>query len=104
MLQPGPSLGPIDVFFLSQIDAEIEEAPLTDQPQKAAIGAQAAQVASRFADFVDAAQESLDICVYDFRLDLPEVRDKVVDAINRAADRGVKVRVAYDQAQQQSDG
>jgi phosphatidylserine/phosphatidylglycerophosphate/cardiolipin synthase-like enzyme len=104
MLQQGPSLGPIDVFFLSQIDGEIEEAPLASQPDTATISAQAAQVAARFEHFVVSAQVSLDICIYDFRLDLPEVRDVVVDAINHAADQGVKVRIAYDQAQQAGDG
>jgi phosphatidylserine/phosphatidylglycerophosphate/cardiolipin synthase-like enzyme len=102
MLQQGPSLGPIDVVFLSQIEGEIKKAPLAGQPELAAISAQATDVAARFANFVDAANESLDICIYDFRLDLPAVRDAVVDAINRAADRGVKVRIAYDQAQEGS--
>src|SRR6478735_9291848 len=56
---------------------------------------QPGRVAGLLAGFLDAARRSVDIAVYDFRLDSP-LDAPVVDAINAAARRGVAVRIAYD--------
>ena len=87
-------------MLLSQIDGSIVAAPIDQQPQAQAIAAQAKQIAQRFASFVGGAQTSLDICIYDFRHDLDDVRDVVVGAINGAAARRVAVRIAYDRHSQ----
>ncbi len=86
----------ITVHLLSQIDGQVAKTPITQQPSLPAIEAQANRVADLFAGFVQSATETLDICIYDFRLALPDVSDKIVAAINGAADRNVVVRVAYD--------
>ncbi len=86
----------ITVHLLSQIDGPITSAPIGRQASLPAIEDQANQVANRFATFVNAATTTLDVCIYDFRLVLPDVSNTIVDAINGAADRGVTVRVAYD--------
>jgi phosphatidylserine/phosphatidylglycerophosphate/cardiolipin synthase-like enzyme len=57
---------------------------------------QAATVAADFAAFVDAATTSVDIAIYDFRLDKPEIVATVVGALTRAAGRGVAVRIGFD--------
>jgi phosphatidylserine/phosphatidylglycerophosphate/cardiolipin synthase-like enzyme len=51
--------------------------------------------ASRLADFLDCAQQSLDIAVYDFRLGEP-LKEIVAGALARGAARGVAIRIAYD--------
>lgn len=56
---------------------------------------QAEAVAERFAGFVAAARFSLDLAIYDFRLS-PGLAKPVVTALTEAADRGVRVRLAYD--------
>jgi phosphatidylserine/phosphatidylglycerophosphate/cardiolipin synthase-like enzyme len=86
----------ITVHLLSQVDGQITSAPIGQQASLPAIEAQARQVAGLFAAFAKRATTTLDICIYDFRLALPDVSDKIVTAINGAADRGVTVRVAYD--------
>jgi phosphatidylserine/phosphatidylglycerophosphate/cardiolipin synthase-like enzyme len=92
----------ITVHLLSQIDGQITKQPIDQQASLRAIEAQANQVADVFAGFVASATETLDICIYDFRLALADVSDKIVSAINAAAGRGVAVRVAYD-ANEKSD-
>jgi phosphatidylserine/phosphatidylglycerophosphate/cardiolipin synthase-like enzyme len=57
---------------------------------------QAVTVAADLAGFVDAASSSVDIAIYDFRLDKPEIVTTVVGALTRAADRGVAVRIGFD--------
>lgn len=89
----------ITVHLLSQIDAQIDSKPIAEQPSLPAIEAQANEVADLFVGFVQSAAATLDICIYDFRLDLSDVSDKIVTAINGAAERGVAVRVAYDAKQ-----
>src|SRR5690348_11366835 len=53
-------------------------------------------VAERLAAFVDAAQTSLDVAIYDFRLADPAATATVVGALVGAAGRGVTVRIGYD--------
>jgi phosphatidylserine/phosphatidylglycerophosphate/cardiolipin synthase-like enzyme len=96
MFTLGPKVDGIEIFFLSQVEAEVESKPIEQQQALAAITVQAKEVAERFAAFVGAAKQTLDICIYDFRLEVDEVRDVVVQAINEAAKRGVTVRIAYD--------
>ena len=60
------------------------------------------EVAEWFAAFVKSATKTLDVCIYDFRLALPSVRQKVINAIKDASSRGVAVRIAFD-ANQKSD-
>ena len=99
-----PAVGPLQGYLLSQCDVEVAAEPLNQLPHQDVIEAQAQQVADTFANFVASATASLDICIYDFRLDFDAVRQTIVDAINSAADRGVSVRIAYDKAQESEDG
>lgn len=101
---PAPAIGPLQAYLLSQCDIEVAPAALDRQPDQDVIAAQAQNVADAFAAFVAGAESSLDICIYDFRLDLDPVRKTIVDAINGAAGRGVSVRIAYDKAQESQDG
>ena len=90
------------VHLLSQIDGKTEKKPVDQQASVQAIETQATEVADRFAAFVKAATKTLDVCIYDFRLALPAVHDKIVEAIKDAAARDVAVRIAFD-ANQKSD-
>ena len=56
---------------------------------------QPGRVAGLLADFVSAARSTLDLAIYDFRLDPPLV-EPIVAALAGAAVRGVQVRIAYD--------
>jgi phosphatidylserine/phosphatidylglycerophosphate/cardiolipin synthase-like enzyme len=56
------------------------------QPQK---------VATKLASFVAAATKTLDVAIYDFRLDGAPA-ETVVEALKATADRGVTVRIAFD--------
>src|SRR5215217_7019851 len=58
-------------------------------------GQSAADVAGWIADFLDGAQETLDLAQYDFHLD-GEAREIVTAAIGRAAGRGVRIRFVYN--------
>jgi len=53
------------------------------------------QVANRLATFVNQATTSLDIAIYDFRLN-GALADTIVNALTDAANRGVAVRIAFD--------
>jgi phosphatidylserine/phosphatidylglycerophosphate/cardiolipin synthase-like enzyme len=99
-----PTFGAIQPLLLSQCEIKVVPEPLEDQPHQDRIAAQAQHVADALAQFVANADASLDLCIYDFRLDIDPVRQTVVDAINGAAQRGVAVRIAYDQAQESADG
>jgi phosphatidylserine/phosphatidylglycerophosphate/cardiolipin synthase-like enzyme len=101
LIEPSTPIG-LTVHLLSQIDEEVEKRPVDEQPGVSRIEDQAIKVADLFAEFVGRAETTLDICIYDFRLDLPAVSEKIVAAINGAAAKGVAVRVAYD-ANQKSD-
>jgi phosphatidylserine/phosphatidylglycerophosphate/cardiolipin synthase-like enzyme len=59
-----------------------------------AITQQADGVAHLLADFIAAAQQTVHIAIYDFRLDSAQAT-VVMGALNAAADRGLDVRVAY---------
>lgn len=103
MLSRGPSVEGIEAQFLSQIDATIGKAAVSDQDAAAAIEQQATQVAELFSAFTGQAAKTLDVCIYDFRLTIPAVSEIVVQAINDAAERGVAVRIAYDKTQNDGD-
>jgi len=57
---------------------------------------QAKKIAQLFSDFVGQARQSLHIAIYDFRLEEPEAQ-MVIDALNKAAESGIDVRIAYFQ-------
>jgi phosphatidylserine/phosphatidylglycerophosphate/cardiolipin synthase-like enzyme len=57
---------------------------------------QARKVAQLFSDFVGQAKQSIHIAIYDFRLADPEGQT-VIDALGKAAEAGIDVRVAYFQ-------
>ena len=54
------------------------------------------QVARMLADFIAAATTTVDVAIYDFRLE-GELATVVVEALTGAAARGVVVRIAFDQ-------
>src|SRR5690242_18144839 len=58
-------------------------------------GQAAADVARQIASFLDGAQRTLDLAQYDFELG-SETAQIVGDAVRRAHDRGVRVRLAYN--------
>jgi phosphatidylserine/phosphatidylglycerophosphate/cardiolipin synthase-like enzyme len=58
-------------------------------------GGSAVEMARRAADFIGAAQRSLDLALYDVRLP-GEPGDLVAGALSAAAARGVAVRIAYN--------
>jgi len=72
------------------VEARVQAFTLTDGGQPAERTAQA------LADFVDAAQQSLEIAIYDIRLPDP-LAQTVRGALERAAQRGVHVRLVYNQ-------
>ena len=57
-------------------------------------GQQAAEVASQLGSFLDTAQRSLDICIYDANLPGPP-GETVSSALQSAVRRGVDLRIAY---------
>ena len=59
-------------------------------------GQEAADVAGDLVAWLDDARESLDLALYDLRLPGP-VGDQVGDALRAARDRGVQVRIAFNQ-------
>ena len=58
-------------------------------------GQEPLEVAQRLAGFLSAAQETLDIAIYDIRL-TGEVADVVRGAFEDASARGVNIRLAYN--------
>jgi phosphatidylserine/phosphatidylglycerophosphate/cardiolipin synthase-like enzyme len=58
-------------------------------------GQQPAEIAKALHDFLAASRTSLDIALYDFKLE-PGTEELVVDTIEEAARRGVAVRIAYN--------
>src|SRR5690242_1443042 len=58
-------------------------------------GQSPAEVAARVAGFLDGARHALDLAQYDFDLG-PETAAIVGDAIRRAHDRGVRIRLVYN--------
>ena len=69
--------------------AGVEVRTLTDGGQPAE------QIARALADFCDAAEQTLEIAIYDFQLP-PELNDIVRGALIAAQKRGVAVRLAYN--------
>ena len=57
---------------------------------------QLSKVAAALAVFVQGAKSSIDVAIYDFRLDQPDAAAEVVDALTSASSRGIAVRIAYD--------
>jgi phosphatidylserine/phosphatidylglycerophosphate/cardiolipin synthase-like enzyme len=62
---------------------------------------QPSNIAAMLSDFVAQAKDSLDVAIYDFRLDEP-LAAPVVSAFKQAAGSGVKVRIAYDAGKPQA--
>jgi phosphatidylserine/phosphatidylglycerophosphate/cardiolipin synthase-like enzyme len=60
----------------------------------AARAAQIKTIAQKLADFISATKFNLHIAIYDFRLD-GEAADLVVGALNRQAENGIVIRLAY---------
>src|SRR5690349_4337132 len=58
-------------------------------------GQQPLEIARLVAEFINAAQRSLDLAQYDFNLG-PETREVVAGALRAAAARGVAVRILYN--------
>jgi phosphatidylserine/phosphatidylglycerophosphate/cardiolipin synthase-like enzyme len=54
------------------------------------------QVAQLLADFLGAAQASLHLAIYDFRLHKPSLAQAILDALRGRAAAGVEVRIAFD--------
>jgi phosphatidylserine/phosphatidylglycerophosphate/cardiolipin synthase-like enzyme len=71
------------------MSSSIEIRTLTDG------GQQAPEIARLVADFLGAAQRSLDLAQYDFNLG-PETREIVAGALREAGGRGVAVRIIYN--------
>jgi phosphatidylserine/phosphatidylglycerophosphate/cardiolipin synthase-like enzyme len=99
MFEKGTAVGPIQPYFLSQIEGAISKEPMDQQQSLAAITAQASKTANLMADYISSAKYRLDIAIYDFRLTDPSIRNIVVNAINEAARNGIDVRIAYDKDQ-----
>jgi phosphatidylserine/phosphatidylglycerophosphate/cardiolipin synthase-like enzyme len=57
---------------------------------------QALTIAKKLATFVRGATSSVDIAIYDFRLQDPNLVSTVVGALTKAAAKGITVRIAYD--------
>jgi phosphatidylserine/phosphatidylglycerophosphate/cardiolipin synthase-like enzyme len=75
--------------------ADIEITLLRDT-ENGGIAAQPQEIATLLADFVAAATTSLDVAIYDFRLEDAALVQPVVEAFKQAAAKGVAVRIAYD--------
>ena len=58
-------------------------------------GQEPVTIARALCEFLSAAQRSLDLALYDFKLD-PGLEELVVDAIEAAGKRGVAVRIVYN--------
>jgi phosphatidylserine/phosphatidylglycerophosphate/cardiolipin synthase-like enzyme len=84
--------GPVTAYFLGQVGQVGKPAGRNDPAGQAA---QAKKVAGIFADFIQAAKYNLHIAIYDFRL-TGEADSLVIDAINKSAESGVVVRIAYN--------
>lgn len=64
--------------------------------------AQAAQIGDVLANFISGAKSSIHMAIYDFRLQ-GEAAEKVVGALNTAAQNGLDVRIAYFEAPKQPE-
>ena len=82
--------GAIEVAFLTQQGGD----PYTATPERSA---QIKAVASRVAAFILTAKSTLDIAIYDFRLQ-GEAEAIVADALRSQARKAVRIRIVYDHA------
>jgi phosphatidylserine/phosphatidylglycerophosphate/cardiolipin synthase-like enzyme len=80
----------IDVMFLEQQGAD----PFTETPERIS---QASGVATRIAQFIEEAQSTLDIAIYDFRLH-GDPASIISNALRNRAKAGVTIRIAFDSA------
>lgn len=74
---------PIQVTFLR----DIEHGGKAEQPK---------EIAQRFVDFINGAQSTIHICIYDFRL-TPALGNPILDALKQKSEAGIRVRIAFDQ-------
>lgn len=82
--------GAIEVTFLTQQGPD----PYAPTPERTA---QVKAVANRIAAFIASARSTLDIAIYDFRLQ-GEAEAIVADALRSQARKGVRTRIVYDHA------
>src|SRR5205085_588855 len=80
----------IEVIFLQQQGND----PFTEVPERIA---QANAVAARIAGFIEQAQSTLDIAIYDFRLH-GDPASIISEALRNRAKAGVVIRIAFDAA------
>src|SRR6266446_1071976 len=80
----------IEAMFLQQQGND----PFTEVPERSA---QAKAVASRIARFIEQAQSTLDIAIYDFRLH-GDPASMMSEAVRNRAKAGVSIRIAFDAA------
>jgi phosphatidylserine/phosphatidylglycerophosphate/cardiolipin synthase-like enzyme len=80
--------GNIDAMFLQQMGND----PFRTTPERAS---QIVEVATRIADFISQARATLDIAIYDFRLD-GQAAAIVTDALRDRASNKVTIRIIYD--------
>jgi phosphatidylserine/phosphatidylglycerophosphate/cardiolipin synthase-like enzyme len=80
--------GAIEIIFLRQVGDD----PYHSDPQR---DAQAAAVANRLAAFIDEAHSTLDLAIYDFRLE-GALAEQLIRALSDRARTGVTIRIAYD--------
>ena len=82
--------GAIEVTFLQQQGPD----PFTAPPERTA---QIRDVANRIARFISEAKSTIDIAIYDFRLH-DEAATILADGLRSQARKGVRIRIAYDNA------
>ena len=82
--------GAIEVTFLQQKGRD----PFIAPPERTA---QIRDVANRIAGFISEAKSTIDIAIYDFRLH-DEAATIVADGLRSQARKGVRIRIAYDNA------
>jgi phosphatidylserine/phosphatidylglycerophosphate/cardiolipin synthase-like enzyme len=82
--------GAIEVLFLEQQGRD----PFTAPPERTA---QIREVANRIAGFISEAKSTIDIAIYDFRLH-DEAATIVANGLRAQARKGVRTRIAYDNA------
>lgn len=80
--------GDIEIMFLQQVGND----PRRANPER---DEQIIEVATHVADFIGAARQTLDIAIYDFRLD-GRAADIVVTALRKRAENNVIIRIVYD--------
>jgi phosphatidylserine/phosphatidylglycerophosphate/cardiolipin synthase-like enzyme len=87
--------GAIEVTFLTQQGPD----PYTATPERSA---QIKAVATRIATVIASARSTLDIAIYDFRLQ-GDAETIVADALRAQARKGVRIRIVYDHAPSPAD-